>query len=1098
MSGDRFLRFRLPLSLSGAAVLALVIGLAATAALFVGLRRLEHDKIELDFRQRAEVRVMAVKEQLEDTVRVLRILNQLFATIEPISRDQFQTFTQPLLASHPYIQAFNFHRYVEAAEKQAYEAQMRKRFPGFVLTELQDGRPGPVRDKPRHLVVDYIEPMYGNEAAFGLDVIGNALLADAVQRATDTGHAASSALLTLAQGGGKARGFLIVMPVYRHGMPLSDSAARRRATLGDTAAVFNAQELIDRILHANGLLDGSQIDISVYASDILDDAHLAYGKGVAAQRTPPASWLPQWVLYDHPQDVIKSINLAGRPWHIVVSEPPGPFSDRHYSSLIGLLAGGLVSLLLAAYLQTLSSRSRRIQQLIEQRTAQLRHANDLLTADIAARKRAEEDVRLRQRAIDASANAIIVTGANGPRYPVEYVNPAFERITGYSAAEVLGRSCGLLWADDRDQVEIQDIRTFAREQREGHVTLRTYTKDGRLFWSEIYIAPVRDESGSVNHFVVALYDVTATKRYQAELEYQATRDTLTSLANRNLLRDRLGQEAAYAERYGHPVWVLFLNLDRFKFVNDTLGHRAGDLLLKCVAERLQAAVRETDTVARLGGDEFVLVLAKGNDENLSPAMVQHIMDSVAQPIVIEGYEFVVSSSVGIAVCPSDGDDPEALIKHAGIAMYRAKETGRNNFQFYTSAMNESAMARLRIEGDLRNALERGEFVLHYQPQADMQTGHIVGVEALIRWQHPALGLVSPARFIPLAEEIGLIVPIGAWVLRAACLQSVEWQRAGFGQVRVAVNLSARQFYQQDLVASIKAILAETGIRPQLLELELTESMMMTDVEHAVQILRELKSLGLHLSIDDFGTGYSSLSHLKRFPIDLLKIDQSFVRDLTIDPDDASIVTSIISLAHSLRLKVIAEGVETEAQLAYLQRHHCDLMQGFYFSTPLPAAECSSLLGQQKRLQLATTSNVSRLQTLMIVDDDADVLLALARLLREDGYRVLTATNAGQAFEQLARNKVQVILCDHRMPDMEGAELLGKVKHLYPDIMRIMLSGHAAFDAVLDAINRGEIYRFFTKPWDQAVLRRDIRGAFLHYWNRRNNHDSSIALKDVVT
>jgi diguanylate cyclase (GGDEF)-like protein len=475
--------------------------------------------------------------------------------------------------------------------------------------------------------------------------------------------------------------------------------------------------------------------------------------------------------------------------------------------------------------------------------------------------------------------------------------------------------------------------------------LRTYTRNGSLFWSDVYVAPVRDESGEVRNFVVALYDITATKRYQAELEFQANRDTLTGLANRNVLRDRLAQAIAYTHRYGRGLWVLFINLDRFKFVNDTLGHRAGDMLLKKMAGRMQASVRDTDTVARLSADEFVVVLQERErgEEKLSHAVVQRIMDAIAVPAEIEGYEFVVGSSIGIAVSPNDGDDPETLIKHAGIAMYRAKESGRNNFQFYTPSMNERALERLRIEGDLRCALDRNEFVVHYQPQVSLASGRVIGVEALIRWNHPALGMVSPVRFIDIAEEMGLIVPIGTWVTRTACEQSMQWQREGFGPVRVAVNLSARQFYQQDLVATIADVLLETGLPPHLLELELTESMMMTDAAQSAEILGRLKALGVHLSIDDFGTGYSSLSYLKRFPIDLLKIDQSFVRDITVDPDDAAIVTSIISLAHSLRLEVIAEGVETEAQLAYLRTHGCDCMQGYYFSRPVPHQEVAQIL-----------------------------------------------------------------------------------------------------------------------------------------------------------
>jgi diguanylate cyclase (GGDEF)-like protein/PAS domain S-box-containing protein len=592
---------------------------------------------------------------------------------------------------------------------------------------------------------------------------------------------------------------------------------------------------------------------------------------------------------------------------------------------------------------------------VDERTAQLRLANEDLNADIAARKRAEHALQLRERAIQASPNSIIITSALAPHYAIEYVNPAFERITGYSTQEAIGLDLCFLWGHDVDQPGIEEIRATAIEEREGHAVLRNYRKDGTLFWSDMYIAPVKDDAGVVSHFIVVQYDITATKRYESELEFQTNRDALTGLANRGLLRDRLGQAISYAHRYDHPIWALFVDLDRFKFVNDTLGHQAGDILLKEVSNRLQAVVRDTDTVARMGGDEFVLVLPERSDAGLSTGIVQRIMEAIAQPLTIEGHEFFISCSIGVAVYPADGETAEELIKHADVAMYRAKETGRNNFQFYTPAMNERALERLHIEGDLRNALEREEFTLHYQPQVDLRSGKIVGVEALIRWQHPELGMVSPVRFIGMAEENGLIIPIGAWVIREACLQNKAWQLSGLEPVRMSVNLSARQFAQQDLVESIANSLREADLAPEYLEIELTESLVMADVDRAIGILRELKALGVKLSIDDFGTGYSSLSYLKRFPIDVLKIDRSFVNDITIDPDDAAIVASIISLAHSLRLQVIAEGVETEDQLVYLCEHDCDQMQGYFFSRPVTADAITSMLKDGKRLRIETTS-----------------------------------------------------------------------------------------------------------------------------------------------
>ncbi len=457
--------------------------------------------------------------------------------------------------------------------------------------------------------------------------------------------------------------------------------------------------------------------------------------------------------------------------------------------------------------------------------------------------------------------------------------------------------------------------------------------------------------------IMALRAEQARRKYAQQLEYHAGHDILTGLPNRALLQDRLNQAIAYASRYYLPIWVLFIDLDRFKMVNDSLGHNAGDTVLNAIATRLQFTVRETDTVARLGGDEFLVVLPERDDECLTTGVVQRIMDAVSRPLKVDGHEFAIGCSIGVAAYPNDGIDPETLIRNADIAMYRAKETGRNNFQFYTATMNERLLERLRIENDLRNAVERGEFVLHYQPQIDLQSGRMVGAEALIRWQHPTLGTLMPMRFISLAEETGMIVPIGGWVMRAACAQAREWQDAGLGRLRIAVNLSARQFLQQDLVQSIAGMLEETGLAADCLELELTESLVMTDIDRAIDTLNKLKALGVHLSLDDFGTGYSSLSYLKRLPFDSLKIDQSFVRDITEESGGDAIVASIISLAHNLKRHVIAEGVETREQIDYLRRYGCQHMQGFFFSSPVPSEAMEVLLRQNQFLREESDDDV---------------------------------------------------------------------------------------------------------------------------------------------
>ncbi|HLS85232.1 MAG TPA: EAL domain-containing protein [Burkholderiales bacterium] len=438
------------------------------------------------------------------------------------------------------------------------------------------------------------------------------------------------------------------------------------------------------------------------------------------------------------------------------------------------------------------------------------------------------------------------------------------------------------------------------------------------------------------------------KRYQVQLEHQANYDSLTGLPNRNLLHDRMGQ-AVYAQRQPRAMAVVFIDLDNFKFVNDSLGHGAGDRLLKGMAERLRTVLREGDTVARLGGDEFVLILNdQGGEESIYRAL-QRITAAVSRPMDVDGHELTVTCSAGVSLYPQDGRDVDTLLRNADAAMYRAKEHGRNNVQFYTAEMNARVSERVALETALRRALERRELALHYQRKIDLRTGGHAGAEALLRWNHPEWGLLRPDRFIALAEETGLIVPIGEWVLREACLQARAWRDAGLEPGRVSVNLSPRQFRQEGLVRAVSRVIEETGIEPREVEFEITESTVMHNVQKAIATLHGLKSLGVELSVDDFGTGYSSLAYLKDFPIDTLKIDRSFVRDIGRGraEDDAGdegvIAQAVISLGHALHLKVIAEGVETEEQLAFLRRHGCDEVQGFYFGEPVAPAAFERLL-----------------------------------------------------------------------------------------------------------------------------------------------------------
>ena len=438
------------------------------------------------------------------------------------------------------------------------------------------------------------------------------------------------------------------------------------------------------------------------------------------------------------------------------------------------------------------------------------------------------------------------------------------------------------------------------------------------------------------------------KLAEDQLRFIATHDSLTDLPNRSMFNEGLRHALHQGSRYNRGIAVMFIDIDRFKVVNDTLGHSAGDRLLQDCARRLTECLRESDTVARLGGDEFVVMVENFTAPKDAIAIAQKILTGLARPFFVDGQEFLMSASIGISTFPDDGKDTETLLKNADIAMYRAKDQGRNNYQFYSAHMNKHTFERLAMESSLRRAVERNEFLLHYQPKLDLRTGAIAGVEALVRWQHPDWGMVSPAQFIPLAEESGLIVQIGEWVLKTACEQNKRWRDEGIAPLRVAVNLSARQFMQKTLLGDVARIIAQSGLTPDCLELEITESLVMTNPEHATETLHKLKAMGISLSIDDFGTGYSSLAYLKRFPIDCVKIDRSFIKDIPIEADDMAITKGIIALGHSLRLKIIAEGVETKEQQDFLRSNGCDEMQGFLFSKPLPAEQITALLKNHSR------------------------------------------------------------------------------------------------------------------------------------------------------
>ena len=550
--------------------------------------------------------------------------------------------------------------------------------------------------------------------------------------------------------------------------------------------------------------------------------------------------------------------------------------------------------------------------------------------DVTQRKLEQERLRLNERAMGAIGEGILVTDAKAAGRPIIYANQAVTAISGFTSEELIGQTGRIFFlAEDLQTPEVESLRRLLKSGASGTVTVRCRRSDQSAFWNELSVAPVLDAKGQVTHFVSILKDVTERKRNEEALIRSANYDALTGLPNRILLNDRIDHELVAAKRYKRSFGLLAIDLDNFKIVNDNLGHDAGDLLLCEARDRLISCVRDNDTVSRIGGDEFLLLLSELVDESDVDTLAQRVLRAMEAPFGVFDKEVFVGASIGAAIYPRDGASRSELLQHADIAMYRAKDQGRNNYQHYAEHMQTRFKVRMSMETQLRRALEKEEFLLHYQPQIEVSSGQVIGAEALIRWNSPALGMVSPAQFIPLAEETGLIVPIGSWVIDRAMHDAKTWSVLNVGKkCKVAINMSARQFNQPDLIDVVSKGLAKYGLQGSSVELEITESLVMTNPQKAALLLGQWRELGCHISIDDFGTGYSSLAYLRSFPVDCLKIDKTLI-------GDAAIVKAVIELAHTFGMHTVAEGVEDQETLKTLMQLGCDLIQGYYYSRPLP-------------------------------------------------------------------------------------------------------------------------------------------------------------------
>ena len=660
-----------------------------------------------------------------------------------------------------------------------------------------------------------------------------------------------------------------------------------------------------------------------------------------------------------------------------------------------------------------------------------------------------------------------------------YVSPACHESSGYAPEDFFANSAlmeEIIHPDDRHL-----WRNVGTQISAGDTTpqiFRIRAKDGRERWIEHVCKAVVDTSGVPLGICGSHRDITERRYAEERLDFFLNRDSVTGLPNRTLFREFLSHAAQAAERTQSTFTLMTIGLDHFREINESLGSRAGDQLLVEVAGRLRGLFISNDAIARTGGDEFSVLIEQRPGALGADLVAQLVIDALSRPYLIDGNEVFADANIGLVVYPADGNDHETLLSNAAAALHQAQLAGRGALRFFSAEMGNRAKERLSLEADLRRAIEKNELRLHYQPQVDLVSGEIIGVEALIRWLHPQRGLISPGDFIPLAEENGYITRLGEWVLSEACAQFARWQSDDLRLQHVAVNVSSLQLAQDGFATTVSGIIKQAGIRPDQLEIELTESCVMLDRKKSVQCLCDLRALGVRLSIDDFGTGYSSLAYLQELDVHKLKIDITFVSAMTTNTNNASIVKAIIALGHSLGLEVIAEGVEDAGQARYLRFLNCNSFQGYWVSPPVDAEQLANLVKLFVPIQIPVEDEA--LNTLLVVDDDAGILGAIKRLLRAEHYRILTASTGQEGLALLARYPVGVILADQRMPGMSGAEFLAQARIMYPKTVRMVLTGYTGLDSISDAINRGEVARFLTKPWDDATLITALREAFQQY------------------
>ncbi len=918
---------RLPFQLTS---IALVVGLTITT----GLILIAHNAIidsELETYEAEAAQAMErISRKLSSIDEVMQGTRILFDASNHVNIDEFRVLAENILGRHTHLTASLYMPLVPANQRADFEKETQTDlYPNFRITELDQNYYKVAGQRPRYLPVIYQEPSSLTfKTLIGFDYLSSEEYQTHLFRAIDSAKTTISMPIFPKGTNHKYTAFLAVYSTKS--VPRSIDI-RRYSFEGMIAAHLSTEKLFSDI----NLYDNVALSLKIRApNEPIQFSTMIEHNGKNLDKKYA------WRLAKFERN--RELHMGAQVFKI-------QYLKTIYaaeSNLLLLFASVITGLLLTGLLIVQARGTSQKAAALERRTEEIQRLVSQRTKELAVEKERAHIT------LESIGDAVITTDTKAN---IEYMNPVAERLTGHLDSEVRGMPVSSIVRilDEREEKEIPSPVEICLEK--GEIFIRKETSvlvapNKDLIAIDESATPIKDKDGNITGSVLVFHDVSEARKLTQKMMHQATHDALTNLPNRVLLMDRLQQALNRAPWTQKIVAVLFLDLDRFKLVNDTLGHNMGDEMLRQVARRLEECLREGDTVSRLGGDEFVILLPDIAQHDDIEVVAEKIVDALSKPFNINQQEYYSTASIGIAVFPEGGKEPYELMKNADSAMYRAKATGKNKHIFYSAELNLQSTQRLNMETDLRHAINRQQLVLHYQPQLDTKTNRIIGCEALLRWNHPASGLLYPGEFIAVAEESGLILEIGEWVLHEACRQNKAWQSLGLPPISVAVNISDRQFQRSSLLQEVQQALNASKLDPSYLELELTEGILAKDSKSAISMLDDLKKMSVRLSIDDFGTGYSSLAHLKRFPINTLKVDQAFVKDITIDSDDAEICAAVIAMAHNLNLKVIAEGVEHEEQLIFLRDKNCDSIQGYYFSKPIPAEEFAAFLKNHNEKQ----------------------------------------------------------------------------------------------------------------------------------------------------